>query len=95
MKQRNSSRTARRNLLASTAAVVLALASSAALAGAMAGPDEEDPEAPGKAEACRAIGCPNGNRLCGTTSGKLISGGVPFIGEVAVGWTCYEPTPAS
>ena len=83
-----------RTIMASALAVVLALSSSAALARAMESSDDgDDSSVPGKAEACRFIGCPNGNRQCGTASGKIISGAPPFVGEVNVSWTCYENGP--
>lgn len=84
----------RRSVAAGAFAVLLALASSSAMASAMAGGgDDEDDDAPGKKEACNAIGCPNGNRVCGTASGKISAGAPPFVGEVSVSWTCYESAP--
>ncbi|MEP6836303.1 MAG: hypothetical protein ABJB74_23135 [Gemmatimonas sp.] len=84
-----------RTLTASVLAVVFALSSSAALARAMSGPPDESEDAPGKTEACRAIGCAGGNRACGTVSGKLTSGAPPFVGEISVSWTCYEVGPTA
>ena len=84
-----------RAIAASVLGIVLALSSTSALARAMVGSgDGDDDDAPGKAEACRAIGCPNGNRVCGTASGKITAGAPPFVGEIAVSWTCYEGTPS-
>lgn len=96
MLNQQRSRRNSRTLAASALAVVLALSSTAAIARAMAGPDDgDDDSAPGKAEACRAIGCPNGNRQCGVATGKITSGLPPFVGEITVSWTCYEVGPAA
>jgi len=78
-----------RTLVSSALAVVLALSSTAALGRAMSG-SEGDEDAPGKSEACSAIGCPNGNRQCGTVAGKIGAIVPPFTGEISVSWTCYE-----
>ena len=63
------------------------------LVGAV-GLEEDDDAAPGKSQACGAIGCQNGNRECATASGKIAAGAPPFVGEVSVSWTCYEAGPA-
>lgn len=82
-----------RTVASSALAVILALSSTAALARAMEGGEGDDDDTPGKTEACSFIGCPNGNRQCGTASGKITSGAPPFVGEIAVSWTCYEKGP--
>lgn len=79
-----------RTFVASALAVVVALASTAALGRAMSSSDDYNDDAPGKAEACGAIGCPNGSRLCGSIGGKLGAVIPPFSGEISVSWTCYE-----
>ena len=74
-----------RFIATSALAIALALSSTAALARAMSGPAEEDDDAaPGKSQACGAIGCQNGNRECATASGKIAAGAPPFVGEVSV-----------
>ena len=78
-----------RTIVSSTLAVVLALSTTAALGRAMSAPDEDD-DTPGKSEACGAIGCPNGGRVCGTVGGKIGAIVPPFTGEISVTWTCYE-----
>lgn len=80
--------TKRSATLSACSALMLALASTSALA--WGGVDEEEDDSPSKTQACSFIGCPNGNRVCGTATGKITSGAPPFIGEVAVSWTCYE-----
>ena len=73
----------------SVLAIVLSLASTAALASAMSyDGDEEDADV--KTAACAVIGCPNGNRLCGSAGGTVKLGVPPFVGEVSVKYTCYE-----
>lgn len=76
----------RRTAASAAVAILLALASSTAMAMSF---DEED-DAEGKREACAAIGCPDGARLCGSASGKITAGIPPFVGEIEVSWTCYE-----
>ncbi len=84
---KNTSTFSRRTAASAAVALILALASSTAMA--MSSGDEGD-ETAGKKEACAAIGCPNGSRLCGTASGKITAGIPPFVGEIEVEWTCYE-----
>ena len=80
-----------RTVASSALAVVLALSSTAALGRAMSGPGEDDSDDnSGKTQACAFIGCPNGNRVCGTASGKISGSVPPFTGEISVSWTCYE-----
>lgn len=76
--------------LASTFGVILALATTTALASAMSVDDDEG-EAGLKAQACAAIGCPDGNRECAKASGTIKAGLPPWSGEVSVSYTCYEP----
>ena len=78
-----------RTIASSALAVILALSSTAALGRAMSGPEEDD-DMPGKSEACGAIGCAGGARLCGSISGKIGAVVPPFVGEIGVSWTCYE-----
>ena len=81
----------RRTITSAAVAVLVALASSSALASAAdIPPGDDDSEAAGKHEACAAIGCPDGSRVCGTAAGKITAGVPPFVGEVSVSWTCYE-----
>lgn len=72
------------------AALMLAIASTSALAAVPVEGGEDSDDAPSKTQACSFIGCANGSRVCGTASGKITSGAPPFVGEVAVSWTCYE-----
>ncbi|MEO7998056.1 MAG: hypothetical protein ABI852_11460, partial [Gemmatimonadaceae bacterium] len=79
--------------LASTLGLVLALAASSGMASAMSSYDgggDDDGEAGLKNQACAAIGCANGNRLCATASGTVKAGIPPWVGEVTVVYTCYE-----
>lgn len=81
----------RRTITSAAVAVVLALASTSAMASAMdSAPGDDEDDAPGKKEACAFIGCPGGSRVCGTATGKITSGAPPFVGEISVSWTCYE-----
>lgn len=85
-----SRKTSRRRLtISALSGAMLAIASTTALAAEYGGGDGEDAP-PGKTEACAFIGCANGARVCGTASGKITGGAPPFVGEVAVSWTCYE-----
>ncbi|MEP6836301.1 MAG: hypothetical protein ABJB74_23125 [Gemmatimonas sp.] len=82
----------KRLLITSVLAVVLSIASSAALASAMSyDGDGEDAEM--KTAACNFISCPDGSRLCGSAGGAIKIGIPPFVGEVNVTYTCYEPIP--
>ena len=79
-------------LLTSAIAIVMSIASTAAIASAMSYEDDDD-NVDVKSAACRAIGCPNGNRVCGSTTGTIKAGIPPFVGEVSVSYTCYESAP--
>lgn len=82
-------------LFTSAAAIVLSIASTAALASAMSyeGAGDDD-DADMRSAACSLIGCANGNRVCGTAGGAIKAGIPPFVGEVSVTYTCYESAPA-
>ncbi len=41
-----------------------------------------------KQRVCAFIGCPNGKKLCATTSGDLE---IPRLGKISVTYYCYEP----
>lgn len=76
-------------LITSAFAVVLSVASTAALATAMTNEgDGSDNDV--KSLACGAIGCANGGRLCGTAGGSIKAIAPPFLGEISVNFTCYE-----
>ena len=77
-------------LITSAFAVVLSVASTAVIASAMSYEGDDD-NADVKTLACTIIGCPNGGRSCGTVGGTIKSVAPPFIGEVTVNFTCYEP----
>lgn len=83
----------RRAVASAVVAVALALVSSSAMALGEPVDGEDDDDSAGKKTACQAIGCEGGERKCGKISGKVSAGLPPFVGEVAVSWTCYEKQP--
>lgn len=81
----------RRKLITISAlAAVMASMGSAAIASAAGYEGGDDDDSSLKEVACGLIGCPNGSRVCGTTTGTIKAGVAPFVGEVSVSYTCYE-----
>lgn len=87
---------ARNRVMSAFVATCFALSASVVFAQSKYGPaDGESAETNGQI-ACRTVGCPNGNRVCGEATwveDVLLPTDIPVVVPIRMLQTCYEVPP--